>query len=67
MDCVSEAEDTVERDKESNMRSLALLTSMTVKKNATDSIGAKNACRLINDTMNEWIEQGMEIVIVNEK
>ena len=67
MHYVSEAEDTVDIDKERNVRALRLLTSMKVKKNFTDVVGVNNACREIKKIMNEWIEPGMATCIVNEK
>ena len=49
------------------MKVLTLLMSIKIKKSLNDATWVSNACRAINEMINEWMEKDMVIDVVNEK
>ena len=49
------------------METLTIFVSKKIKVGVSDAVIATNSHRDIDDTMNDWIDEGMAMSIVNDK
>ena len=50
-----------------NMETLTMLVPCNVKEGKSEVVGINNACRIMNEVMNVWMDANMLEDVVNEK